>query len=190
VCSCFSLLLHAFSTLAANCCCLQCKITGAGVSPYSLISAPRRVVASTHRMDLACRLRSSCRSSRQPTSLGTHQSSLSYSATTWTHAGLTALRLSGTTPYVLARVSNLAAAALAFFMHRLRCSLNVRCASIHTPSQCVACALNGMDSFPTLIFALSFGWSCFLWRHLCVNNATCVFAVSNCSPRLLAHSIL
>jgi len=76
LCSFFSLLLYAFSILAANHCCLESKITGAGVSPDSLISAPRGVVGSAPRMDLACRLRRSWRSSRLPTSLGSHQSSL------------------------------------------------------------------------------------------------------------------
>jgi len=36
LCSSFSLLLHAFSSLAANRCCLESKVTGAGVSPDSL----------------------------------------------------------------------------------------------------------------------------------------------------------
>jgi len=87
LCSSFSLLLHAFSILAANRCCLESKITGAGISPDSLISAPRGVVGSAPRMDLACRLRRSWRPSRLPTSLGSHQSSLPYSATAWTHGG-------------------------------------------------------------------------------------------------------
>jgi hypothetical protein len=103
-CSSFSLLLHAFVSLAANRCCLESRITGAGVSPDSLISAPCGVVGSAPRMDLACRLRRSWRSSRLPTSLGSHQSSLPYSATARTHATWTALTLSGTTPYVLVRV--------------------------------------------------------------------------------------
>jgi hypothetical protein len=54
LCSSFSLLLHAFSIHAANCCCLESKVTGAGISPDSLIRAPRRVVGSASRMDLAC----------------------------------------------------------------------------------------------------------------------------------------
>jgi hypothetical protein len=61
----------------------------------------------------------------------------------------------------LGRVRSLASAALGFFMHRLWWSLNVRCASIHTPSQLVACVLNRTDSFPTHIFAFSFGRRCF-----------------------------
>jgi len=148
----FSLLLHAFSSLAANRCCLDSKVTGAGVSPDYLIGAPRGVVCSATRIDLACRLMRSWRSSCLPTSLGSHQSWLPYSATTWAHATWTARTLSGTTPYVLVSDRSLASAALAFFMHRLWCSLNVRCASIQTPSQRVACALNRMDPFPTLIF--------------------------------------
>jgi len=190
LCSSFSLQLHAFSILAVNRCCLESKITGAGVSPDSLISAPRGVVGSASWMDLNWRLRRSWRSSRLPTSLGSHQSSLPHSATAWTHATWTALTLSGTTPYVLVRVRSLASVALAFFIHRLWCSLNVRCATIHTPSQRVACTLNRMDSFPTLIFAVSFGRRCFLWPRLRVNSATSIFAVSNYSPRLLAHSML
>jgi len=46
LCCSFSLLLHVFSSLAANRCCLESKVTGAGVSPDSLISAPRGVVGS------------------------------------------------------------------------------------------------------------------------------------------------
>jgi len=67
-CSSFNLLLHAFASLAVNLCCLESKITGAGVSPASLISAPSGVVGSAARMDLACRFRRSWRSSRLPTS--------------------------------------------------------------------------------------------------------------------------
>jgi len=59
LCSSFSLPLHAFSSLAANRCCLESKVTGAGVSPDSLISAPRGVVGSAPRIDLACQLRRS-----------------------------------------------------------------------------------------------------------------------------------
>jgi len=141
-------------------------------------------------MDLASRLRRRWRSSHLPTSLGSHQRSQPYSATAWTHATWTALTVSGTTPYVLVRVRSLASAALAFFIHRLWSSLNVRCASIHTPTQRVACALNRTDSFPTLIIAVSFGRRCFRWPCLRVNSAASVFAVSNCSPRLLSHSML
>ena len=54
LCSTFRLLVHAFSSLAGNRCYLESKVTGAGVSPDPLISAPRRVVGSPHRMDLAC----------------------------------------------------------------------------------------------------------------------------------------
>jgi len=190
LCSSFSLPLHAFSILAANCCCLDSKITGAGVSPDFLISAPRGVVGSAPRMGLACRLRRSWRSSRLSTSLGSHQSSLPYSVTAWTYATWTAVTLSGTTPYVLVSVRSLPSAALPFFMHRLWCSLNVRCASLHTPSQRVACALNHTDLFPSLIFAVSFGRRCFWWPRLRVNSAASVFAVSKCSPCLLAHSML
>jgi len=94
----FSLLLHAFVSLAVNHCCLESKITGTGVSPNSRITAPCGVVGSAPKMDLGCRLRRSWRSSRLPTSLGSHQSSLPYSATASTHASWTALTLSGTMP--------------------------------------------------------------------------------------------
>jgi len=80
-CSSFSLLLHAFASLTVNRCCQAFKITGAGVSRHSLINAPWRVVGSVPRMDLVCRLRWSWRSSRLPSSLGSHQSLLPYSAT-------------------------------------------------------------------------------------------------------------
>jgi len=156
-------------------CCMDSKIAGPGVSPESLISAPRGVMGSAPRIDLACRLRRSWRSSRLPASLGSHQSSLPYSATAWTHATWTALTLSGTTPYVVVRVRSLASAALAFFMHRLWCSLSVRCTSIQTPSQRVACLLNHMNPSPTFIFADSFGRRCFLWPRLRVNpGSRCV----------------
>jgi len=93
LCCSFNMLLHAFASLAVNHCCLESKITGVGVSPASLISAPRGVLGSAPRLDVACRFRRSRRSSRLPTSLGFHQSSLPYSATAWTHATWTALTL-------------------------------------------------------------------------------------------------
>ena len=46
-CNSFSLLLHVSASLAANRYCLECKITGVGVSFHCLISAPRGVVGST-----------------------------------------------------------------------------------------------------------------------------------------------
>jgi len=58
-CSLLSLLLHVFASLGAKRCCLDSKITGAGISPESLISAPSGVVGSAPRIDLACRLRRS-----------------------------------------------------------------------------------------------------------------------------------
>jgi len=189
-CSSFSLLLHVFASLAANRSFLESRITGTGVSPDSHISAPCRVVSSAPRMDLACRLRRSWRASRLHTSLGSDQSSLPYSATAWTRGTWTALEISGRTPYVLVRVRSLASAALAFFIHRLCCSLNSRCPSLQMPSQRVACVLKSMIPLPTLIFAVSFGQRCFLWPRLRGNSPASVFAVSNCSPRLFAHSML
>jgi hypothetical protein len=186
-CSSFSLALHASASLAANRCCLESKTTTAGVSPDSLISAPCGVARTAPRMDLACRLRRNRRSSRPPASSGSHQSSLPYSATAWTHATLTALSLSGTMPYIVVRVQSLASAALAFFIRRLCCTLNVGCASMQTPSQRLACVLNHMTPLPSLIFAVRFGRRCFLWPRRCVNSAASVFAVSNCSPHLLAQ---
>jgi hypothetical protein len=189
LCSSFSLVLHAFSSLAANRGFLESKVTGAGLSPNSLISAPRRVVGSAPMIDLACRLKSSCRSSRLPSSMGSHQSSLPYSATGCMHATSTARMLSGTMPYYLVSDWSLASAALTFFMHRLWCSLNVRYPSIQMPIQRVACVLNRIDPLPTLIFAVSCGRRWFLWPRLRVNRAASIFAVSNCSPRLLTHSM-
>jgi len=189
-CSFFNLSLHAFASIAVNLCCLESKITGAGVSPASLISAPRGVVGSAPRMDLACRFRRSWRSSRLATSLGSHQSSLPYSATTWSQAIWTALTLFGRTPHAVQRVRSLASAALAFFIHQWWCSLKVRSVSIQMTSQRVDPLLNRIKPSPTLIFAVSFGWRCFLWPRLCVNSAASVLAVSHCSPLRLGHSIL
>jgi len=146
-----------FASPATELCCLDSKITGTGVSPESLIHSPRGVVGSAPRIDLAYRLRRSWRSSRLPASLGSHNSSLPYSATGWTHVSWTALALSGTTLYVLVRVQSLASAALPFFMLRLWCSLRVRFASIHAPSQRVACLVHRIKLSPTLIFAVSCG---------------------------------
>ena len=189
-CSSFSLLLHAFSSLTANGCCLKSNNTVPGVNPESHMSAPSGVVGSAPRMGLARRFKRSWRLSRLPTSLGSHQSSLPSSATTWTPAIWTALTVSGRMPYILVRVRSLASAALAFFMHRLCCSLNVRCASIQIASHHVACVLNRTNPCPTLIVAARFGWRGFLWPRLPVNSAAMVFAVSNCSPHLLPHAIL
>jgi hypothetical protein len=125
LCSYCGLLVHACSNLTVNHCCPECKVTGASVSPDSLLSAPNGVVCITPRIDLACRLRRSWSSSRLPTSLGSHYSSLPYSATDWMHATWTALTLSGTTLYVLVRVWSLASTALVYFMHQFKCSSNV-----------------------------------------------------------------
>ena len=189
-CSFLSLSQHMFASLTAKHCCLDSKITGTGVSPESLINAPHGVVGSAPRIYLAGGLSRSWRSSHLPASLGSHHSSLPYSVTALTHATWTVLTLSGTTPYVFVRVQSLASAALASFMHRLWCSLSVRRTSIQTPSEHVACLLNRIKPSPTLIFAVSFGRRCFLWPRLHVNSAASVFAVSNCSPRLLHPSTL
>jgi len=138
--------------------------------------------------DVACRLRRRWRSSRRPTSLGSHLSLLPYSATARMHATCTARTFSGTTPYALVCDRRLASAALADFMHRLWCSVNVRCASIQTPSHRDAGGLNRMDPFPTLFFAVSSGRRCSLWPRLHLNSAPSVFAASNCSSRLPAPS--
>jgi len=121
------LLLHAFASLTAKRCCLDSKITGAGVRPESGISAPGGVVSRAPRIHLACRLRRSWRSSCLPASLGSLQRSLPYSATPWTPATWMAITLSDTTPFVFVRVRSLASAALDFFTHRLWCSFSVRC---------------------------------------------------------------
>ena len=185
----FNLLLHAFACLAVNLCCLESKITGAGVSPASLISAPRGVLGSAPRMDLGCRFRRSWRSSRLPTSLRSHQSTLPYSATAWTQAIWTALTFSGTPLYVLVSVRSLASAALAVSLLRLWSSLNIRCASIQTPRQRVASLLNRIKPSPTLIFAVNFRWRCFLLPHLHMKSAASVFAVSKCSPLRPTHAV-
>ena len=186
----FSLPLHASASLAANRNCLESRNTGVGGSHDSLISAPCGVVGSAPRMDRTCRLMRSWRSSRLPTSLGSLQSSLSYNAIAWTHATWMAYTLSGTTPYVFVRVRSLASPTLAFFMHRLCWSLNVRCVSNQAPSHCVAWFLNRTTRPRTLILAVSFGRRYFLWPCLCVNSAVSVFAVLNFSSPQLAHSML
>jgi len=140
------------------------------------------------RIFLACRFRRSWRLSTLPASLGSHHSSPLYSVTAWMYVSWTALMLSGTTPYVLVRVWSLASAAVAFFMHRLWCSLSVRSDSIQTPRQHVSSVLNCMKQSPTHILAVSFCWRCLLWPYVRVNSAASIFAVSNCSPRLVAYS--
>jgi hypothetical protein len=80
--------------------------------------------------------------------------------------------------------------ALAFFMHRLRCSLKVRWASNQTPSHLIASLSNLTKPFPTLIFAVSFGCWCCLWPRLQVKCAASVFAVSNSSSHLSTKSML
>ena len=97
---------------------------------------------------------------------------------------------SGTTLNGFVMVQGLASAALAFFRHRLWCSLSVSCASIETQRQHVVCPLNHINPSPTFIFAVNFGRRCFLWPHLHVNSATYILAVLNSSRRLLAHSML
>jgi hypothetical protein len=186
-CSFINLLLHAFASLAAKGCCLDSMITEAGVSLESLINAPRGVVSSAPSIDLACQLRRSWRSSRLPVSLGSHHSSLPYTATAWTHATWTALTPTGTALYVFVSDRSLASAALALTIHQFWCSLSLRCASIQTPSQRVACLLNCMNPPLTLVFAVSIGRRCLLLPRLRANCAPSVFAVSNCSPRLLPH---
>jgi hypothetical protein len=146
-------------------------------------------MASPARMDLACRLRRSSRSSHLPASLGSHQSSLPDSATAWTQATWTALTLTGTMPYVVVRVHSLASAVVDFFMHLLYCSLTLICPSNQTPSHRASCLLNHTTSLLTIIFAPSFARACFQWPRPNVDSAASVFAVSNCSPRLLADSM-
>jgi hypothetical protein len=51
LCHSFSLLLPAFSSLAANRCCLESKVSGTGVSPDSVISAPHGIVGCAPRID-------------------------------------------------------------------------------------------------------------------------------------------
>ena len=155
-CSSFSLLLHESARLAGNRCCLESKITAGCVRPHSLISAPCGVVGRAPRMDLACRWRKSGRSSRLPTSVGSHRRSLLHSAMAWMHATWTTLTLSGKKPCFVIRVRSLASASLASFIHWLCYSLNEGCASIQTPCQHVSCILNRMTPLLTCIIAVSF----------------------------------
>jgi len=188
-CSSISLPLFAFASLTVNLDCLESKISGAGVSPDFLSSAPGGVMGSYPRMDLACRLRRSWRPSRLPTSLGSHWSLLPYSATAWMHPTSMALTLSGTTQYVVVRVLSKLSTALAFFRHQLCCSSNIRCSSIQMTSKCGACVSIRMNLFPTIIVVVSFGRMCFPLPCLHVHGVTSIFGVSNCSLNVLAHSM-
>jgi hypothetical protein len=176
LCSCISLRFHAFSGLAVNICYLQSKITLSSVYRNSGNSAPHGNMDSAGGMDLACRLRTSRRSTRLPTSLGSYETSLSHSANAWTQATLLALTHSAMTPYVFIKVRSLASGALSFFVYWMWCSLNARCVSIHIPRLRLPCTLNHTDLFLTLIFAVRCGWACFLWPRLHVNSACSVFA--------------
>jgi len=71
-CNSFSVVLHESVSLSVNRHCLESNITGAGVSPDSLISAPCVVVGSACGLNLACRLRRSWRLSHLPSSLELH----------------------------------------------------------------------------------------------------------------------
>jgi len=141
------------------------------------------------KKDMACRLRRSWTLSCLPTSLGSNQSSLAYSATAWTHTTWTACMLSGTTPYVFVRVRSLAPAALAFIMHRLCYSSYVTCASIEMLSQHVHCVLNRMILFPTIISAINVVWRCFQLPRQRVNIHASIFPASKGSPHSFAHSM-
>jgi hypothetical protein len=183
------LLLHAFRSLAANNCFLEPNISSAGVSPDFRISAPHRVVGSAPRTDLACQLRVGWRSSRLPTSLGSHQSSLPDRPTGWTKGTWTALMLSDRTLYIIVRVRSLASAAHAFPRHWLWCIWNVRCASIQTPSQSVANLSNHMNPFATFTLAVTICQRCFLLSGLELNGAAPVCAVWNSTTRRFPHSM-
>lgn len=172
----FSLLLHVFASLAVNCCWLQSKMVRGGDSWYCLICVACIVVRSALRMDLACWLIWSWRLSCLHTSQGSHQSSLTYSVTAWMQATWAALTLSRTTPYGVVRVWSLASVCVAFFVHWLCCFLNVRCASINTPSLDITGVSNQMIHFLTLIFGVCWGWKCVLWPCLHVNSTASVIA--------------
>jgi hypothetical protein len=160
LCSSFSLLPNVFASLSAKCCCcLESKITGAGVSPDFLINTSLGVVGSTPGMDLVCHLKRCWKLFHLPTTLGSHQSSLPYSATAWTQATWTACTLSGSTLCVLVSGRSLASADQIPVIHRLWCSLNVRCVYIQMRSQHIACWLNCMNNsrLPSLLPALAGG---------------------------------
>ena len=148
------------------------------MSPDSLINALFKVVGSGPRTDLACQFRRSWRSSRVPTSLGSHESLLPYGATAWTQMTWMAIRFSGITQYVFLTVQRLASAGMAFFMYRLWCPLNVKYASIQMPIPGVACLFNSINWFPPFIFAVSFGQRCFLWHCVNLESTASVVAIS------------
>jgi len=188
-CHSFILLMHAFTSLTVNCCCLESKITGAGESTVTLVSAPYGVLGCAAGLHLTCGFRRSCRSSRLPTSLGCYRSLLPHRATSWTQAILKGLMLSLIATYILKWIGSLQSTPLDLIMHCLWCLLIVKGTSIETPNLFVASLLSHVEPSPSLIFAVSFSWRCLLLPHLCVNSAAAVFAVSNRSAEGLAHSI-
>jgi hypothetical protein len=159
-CSSWCMLLHVSASLATKCYCLQSKVTCPGVTPDYLTSGPHGVVRSKPKMDVACRLRRSWRSSPLRTSLRSHHSTDIYSATAWTYATWPALTMAGTITYIVVSVRTLPSADLAFFIHRLFRSLNVRCASFLIPSKHVTCVLSYTNLLRTVISAVSFGLRC------------------------------
>jgi len=78
----------------------------------------------------------------------------------------------------------------AFFIQRLRCSFNVRWASIQSPCHLVSSLSNLTKPSPTPFMTISIGWRSLLWPCRHVNSATSVFAVSKAKPRLSALSTL
>jgi len=103
---------------------------------------------------------------------------------------LTDCRHTGSTPHVLLTNWSHAFVALAFSMHWLWCSLNIRWASTQTPSLPVASMLNLMKLFPTYIFVVRFRCRFFLKVCLQAKVASSVLVGSISSSRLSAKSIL
>lgn len=145
------------ASIDTNCCCLGSRATASGVSPEFHISVPGRVDGYTPRVDLACQLRRSWRSSCQLPSFAFHKSSLLYSAISWTQASGTALTHADTIICTPVSDRSRASGPLASFMHQMCCSLNVVCVSIQAHRHLVAFQSNLPKLFASRVFADTFG---------------------------------
>jgi len=164
----------------------------ARVRQHQILEKPPGQIPSQQapRVDVACRIKWCWRSSHLTVSLRSLQSWLPYGTTALTRAMWMAITHSATIPCILMSTCSWASPALAAYMHRLRCSLNVRWVFIQTPNHLVSSMLNWTKPFPTLISTVSYGWRCFLWPLLLVKSTASNFAVLNWTSHQLAHWML